>query len=194
LGQTLLVYHLQPGCDVVKAAGLHGGAGQLVRNGAAAAGPNLATDEILKKPEVKPLQNVGNAGPQWKTCIECKHSKRVGDFARVTSSKDKRSDACRACLAALRGRRSGRELDHLQLTVEEAWKRAKICKTCNEEKELRDASGDCPFHGFHWFRRLFSQISLVHVNQAFEVDPNPGLTPSGTTPNKRKGRFAHSNF
>jgi hypothetical protein len=115
LGQTLLGYHLQPGCGVVKAAGLHGGAGQLVRNGAPAAGQKLATDEISREPEVKPVQNAGNAGPQWKTCIECEHSKRVGDFARVKSSKDNRTDACRACLAALRRRRLGRELDHLQL-------------------------------------------------------------------------------
>jgi hypothetical protein len=138
LGQTLLGYHRQPGCGVVKAAGLHGGAGQLVQDGAAAAEQKLATDEISSEPEVKPVQNAGYAGPQWKTCIICKHSKRVGDFNRVTSSKNKRTDACRACLAALRGRRSGRELDHLQLTVEEAWKRAKICSTCNEQKEARN--------------------------------------------------------
>lgn len=51
---------------------------------------------------------------------------------------DKLTDACRACLAALRGQRSGRELYHLQLTIEEAWKRAKVCEICREEKEVRD--------------------------------------------------------
>jgi hypothetical protein len=139
LGQTLLGYHRQPGCGVVKAAGLHGGAGQLdLQRGVAAEVSKLATDDISKVPEVKPVQNAGYAGPQWKTCIECEQSKRVGDFARVKSSEDKRSDACRACLAALRRRRLGRELDHLELTVEEAWKRAKICHWCNERKEARD--------------------------------------------------------
>jgi hypothetical protein len=133
-----LGYHLQPGCGVVKAAGLHEGAGHLVRSGAAAAEQKLATDEILKEPEVKPVQNAGYAGPQSKTCIKCEHSKGEGDFETVKSSKDNRSDTCRACLAALRGRRSGRELNHLQLTLEEAWKKAKICQTCNERKEARD--------------------------------------------------------
>jgi hypothetical protein len=137
-GQSLLGYCLKPGCGLVKAAGLRGDAGQLVQDGAATEVSNLAADEISKVPEVKPVQNAESAGPQWKTCIICEHSKRVGDFARVKSSKDNRTDACRACLAALRGRRSGRELDHLQLTAEEAWKRAKICQTCNELKELRD--------------------------------------------------------
>jgi hypothetical protein len=137
-GQSLLGFCLKPGCGFVKAAGLHGGAGQLVQDGVAAAASKLATDNISKVPKVKPVQVAGNAGPQWKTCIICEHSKRVGDFERVKSSEDNRSDTCRACMAALRGRRLDRELDHLQLTVEEAWKRAKICQACNERKEARD--------------------------------------------------------
>jgi hypothetical protein len=60
----------------------------------------------------------------------------------VKSSADKQSDACRGCLAALWKRRSSRELDHLQLTVEEAWKRAKIWHWCNERKEARDFCRD----------------------------------------------------
>jgi hypothetical protein len=137
-GQSLLGYCLKPGCGLVKAAGLHGDVGQLVLGGEAAEVSTLATDERSKVPEVKRVQNAGSAGPQRKTFIECKQSKRVGNFARVKSSEDKRSDACRACLAALRKRRLGRDLDHLQLTVEEAWKRAKICRICNERKEARD--------------------------------------------------------
>jgi hypothetical protein len=109
-GQSLLGHCLKPGCVLVKAAGLHGGAGQLARKEATAAGQKLAIDEISEVPEVKPAQNAESAGPQWKTCIICEHLKRVGDFERMKSSADNRSDACRACLAALRRRR--RELDH----------------------------------------------------------------------------------
>jgi hypothetical protein len=118
----------------VIAAGLHGGAGHLVQNGAAATGQNLTTNESAKASGGKAVQNSRNAGPEKKTCIECKHSKRVGDFQRTTTSEDKLTDACRACLAALRGRRSSRKLDHLQLTVEEAWKRAKVCRVWQRGK------------------------------------------------------------
>jgi hypothetical protein len=46
--QTLLACRLQPGCGVVKAAGLHGGAGQSVQNGAVAAEQNLPLTKFQK--------------------------------------------------------------------------------------------------------------------------------------------------
>jgi hypothetical protein len=79
-GQSRHGYCLEPGCGIVKAAGLHGGAGQLARKEATVAGQKPATDGISKVPKVKPVQNAGYAGPQSKTCIECEQSKRVGDF------------------------------------------------------------------------------------------------------------------
>jgi hypothetical protein len=61
-GQSLPGYCVKPGCGIVKAAGLHEDAGQLVQDGAAAEGSNLAADEISKVPEVKPVQNAESAG------------------------------------------------------------------------------------------------------------------------------------
>jgi hypothetical protein len=48
---------------------------------------------------------------------------------------------CRACLAVNRARRvKGRELYHLELTPEQAWERAKVCRVYNIREEFRDFS------------------------------------------------------
>jgi hypothetical protein len=62
------------------------------------------------------------------------------DFEKTVTSADERTEACRACLAALKAMRPGSILPswHLKLTPEEAWERAKSCTKCGLVKELRD--------------------------------------------------------
>lgn len=73
-----------------------------------------------------------------KTCVQCGQSKLLTDFEKMRPPLDERTEACRACLAVLRVRRSGGPLFHLGLSVEEAWEQAKTCTTCGVRKELRD--------------------------------------------------------
>lgn len=78
--------------------------------------------------------------PAFKTCETCQHSKPVVDFYGSTTSKDGRSDSCRACLASFKAKRGKKELHHLGLSVDEAWVLAKPCTKCGLVKELRDFS------------------------------------------------------
>jgi hypothetical protein len=73
----------------------------------------------------------------FKRCSACGYSKLLGDFEDTVTTRDKRTEVCRACLAAIRARR-GRELYHLELTPEKAWERAKVCTKCGVRKEFRD--------------------------------------------------------
>jgi hypothetical protein len=77
-----------------------------------------------------------------KRCNVCGYSKLLVDFENTKTTGDKRTEVCRACLAAMKARRlsEGGELYHLELTPNEAWKRAKICKSCGLRKEIRDFS------------------------------------------------------
>jgi hypothetical protein len=69
----------------------------------------------------------------------CGYSKLLGDFEDTVTTEDKQTEVCRACLAANRARRfRGRELYHLELTLEQAWERAKICTKYGVGKEFRD--------------------------------------------------------
>jgi hypothetical protein len=75
-----------------------------------------------------------------KRCSACDYSKLLGDFEDTVTTEDKRTEVCRACLAANRARRvKGRELYHQEpVTPEMAWERAKICTKCGVRKEIRD--------------------------------------------------------
>lgn len=81
---------------------------------------------------------VPNSNPSLKTCADCQRAKLLVDFEETPRTPDGVQDACRACLAARRLIRLGRELHHLALPIEEAWERAKTCRRCNVTKELRD--------------------------------------------------------
>jgi hypothetical protein len=72
-----------------------------------------------------------------KSCSVCKYSKVLEDFEEMVATEDKRHEMCRACLATLRATFRQEELFHLRLTPEEAWERAKTCKTCFRKKEVR---------------------------------------------------------
>lgn len=78
----------------------------------------------------------------YKTCTECRRSKLLCDFKATKGTEDKQTDICRACLAKLFAVRTGRELYHLDMSVEEAWERAKVCCNCGLKKELRDFARD----------------------------------------------------
>jgi superfamily II helicase len=74
-----------------------------------------------------------------KRCSVCGYSKLLVDFEDTVSIEDKRTEVCRACLAAHRARRlKANELYHLELTPEKAWERAKICTKCGVRNEIRD--------------------------------------------------------
>ncbi|GAQ78261.1 hypothetical protein KFL_000100270 [Klebsormidium nitens] len=75
---------------------------------------------------------------QMKTCCQCGFTKMIDDYERTKTSLDERSAGCRACMSALRARRSGRPLYHLGMSVEDAWENAKVCTMCKHLKELRD--------------------------------------------------------
>jgi hypothetical protein len=101
--------------------------------------------------ESEPTPGVGSVAKldkQVKQCIMCEYSKPLEDFEKTVSSKDKRTEACRACMAVLRARRPGSKIFpswHLKLTPEEAWERAKSCTKCGLVKELRDFGMDAKY-------------------------------------------------
>lgn len=73
-----------------------------------------------------------------KKCMGCGDSKLLVDFKRSKSDPDGLNVWCRACLAILHAERCGRTLPaHMQLSLEEAQKRAKICQKCGILKEIR---------------------------------------------------------
>jgi hypothetical protein len=98
--------------------------------------------------ESEPTLGVGSVArsdKQVKQCSICEYSKPLEDFVKTVSSKDERTEACRACMAVLRAMRPGSRifpLWHLKLTPKEAWERAKSCKNCGLVKELRDFARD----------------------------------------------------
>lgn len=95
--------------------------------------------EGIRVSGMAPIVDASTLGNPPKKCSVCGYSKPLVDFEDTVSSADKRTEACRACLAALRAkRRGGRELYHLKLTPEEAWERANICSKCGLRKEFRD--------------------------------------------------------
>jgi hypothetical protein len=93
---------------------------------------------LESEPEPSIPSASSSSGPV-KTCNMCGRSKLLVDFEKTVNSEDKRTEACRACLAALKAMRPGaRQLEHLMLTPEEAWERAKICACCSVKKEIRE--------------------------------------------------------
>jgi hypothetical protein len=87
----------------------------------------------------EPIVDASNLDKPAKRCSVCGYSKLLVDFEGSVTTKDKRTEVCRACLAAKRARHfEGRELYHLELTPEEAWERAKICTSCLVLKEIRE--------------------------------------------------------
>jgi hypothetical protein len=103
--------------------------------------------EGIVVPDTEPesgVPSVSNSSDPVKTCNVCGCSKLLVDFEKTVSSVDKRTETCRACLAALKATLPGARSTalHLRLTPEEAWERAKICRVCKVTKELRDFTRD----------------------------------------------------
>lgn len=78
------------------------------------------------------------SGAAKKLCSVCKHEKLLRNFEAARTSVDGLHSLCRACLATLRAKRSGRPLYHLGLSVEEAWEQARVCRGCGQRQEIRD--------------------------------------------------------
>lgn len=72
---------------------------------------------------------------EMKQCSECKHNKPLVDFEKAGKGLRK---ACRACVAVTRAERNGKDMAHMSLSVNEAWKRAKTCARCGLVKEIRE--------------------------------------------------------
>jgi hypothetical protein len=96
----------------------------------------------VRESELTPgVESVAKSDKQVKSCNICKYSKPLVDFEKMVTSADKRTEACRACLAVLKSMRPGSRTFpswHLKLTPEEAWERAKSCSKCGLVKEFRD--------------------------------------------------------
>lgn len=97
-----------------------------------------------------PTGSEGTGAPK-KLCSVCNHEKPFRNFAATRSSVDGLHSLCRACLATLRAKRNGRPLFHLSLSVEEAWERARVCKSFGQLQEVRE------------FPRLQRQPDGVHL-------------------------------
>lgn len=96
-------------------------------------------ERTLKSPALpRKSENLVEPDGGVKSCQQCQRSKLVGDFERSVSTADGRSDICRACLAVYRAQNLGKELFHLALPVDEAWRLGKTCGVCGVFKELRD--------------------------------------------------------
>jgi hypothetical protein len=103
----------------------------------------LESSEGIRVSTIEPIVDVSNLDKPDKRCSVCAYSQLLGDFEDTVTTKDKRTEVCRACLAAVRARRlTGRELYHLELSPEKAWERAKICTKCGVRKEIRDFCRD----------------------------------------------------
>jgi hypothetical protein len=89
---------------------------------------------------IEPIVDASNFDKPVKRCSACGYSKLLVDFEKTKTTKDKRTEVCRACLAVIRARclSEDRDLYHLELAPEEAWERAKICTKCGVRKEIRD--------------------------------------------------------
>lgn len=85
-----------------------------------------------------PATGLGNLEAPLKECTICQRLKFPVDFEKTVSTADKRTEACRACLAAYRAGRLGRPLHHLSLSLDEAWDKGKSCARCGHFKEIRD--------------------------------------------------------
>ncbi|GAQ86489.1 hypothetical protein KFL_002920060 [Klebsormidium nitens] len=72
---------------------------------------------------------------EGKTCIACHRVKPLIDFQKA--GKGLRA-SCRACVAVSLADRSGKDMYHLSMSVDEAWAHAKQCSKCRVVKELRD--------------------------------------------------------
>lgn len=72
---------------------------------------------------------------EGKKCIACKRVKSLVDFQK--SGKGLRQQ-CRACVAVTLAERSGKDMHHLSMSVDDAWAHAKQCAKCRVVKELRD--------------------------------------------------------
>lgn len=77
-------------------------------------------------------------GEAKKLCTLCNHVKPLRNFEWMRASADELHLLCRACMATVRAKRSGRPLHHLDISVEEAWERARVCWCCKQRQELRD--------------------------------------------------------
>jgi hypothetical protein len=99
----------------------------------------LDSSEAIVVSGTEPIVDASNLDKPAKRCSACGFSKLLVDFKDTVSTEDKRTEVCRACLAVNWARCiKGRELYHLELTPEQAWERAKICKKCGVRKEIRD--------------------------------------------------------
>jgi hypothetical protein len=99
--------------------------------------------EGIRVSGMAPIVDASTLGNPSKKCSLCGYSKSLVDFEDTVTSADKRTEACRACLAVVKAKRRGsRKLYHLELTPEEAWERAKICTKCGVKKGIRDFCGN----------------------------------------------------
>jgi hypothetical protein len=111
-----------------------------VRKAGTGSGRQTNESKVINVELVRKSVDGASGSRPLKLCTECNYHKRLRDFEETVSSIDGRTDHCRACLATLRARRSGRalvKLYHLALTVDEAWENAKTCSRCFELKEIR---------------------------------------------------------
>jgi hypothetical protein len=111
-----------------------------VRKAGTGIGRQKNESKVINVELVRKSVDGASGGHPLKLCTECNYHKQLRDFEETVTSIDGRTDYCRACLATLRARRSGRKLHHLALTVEEAWEDAKTCSNCFQLKEIRDFS------------------------------------------------------
>jgi hypothetical protein len=133
---------LQP--VAAKGAPSEEGAGQPCGEGAKALvlKPEVVSQEASTKEPGPGFADAPGVDFLGKTCIECRRTKALDDFEKVTTSLDNRTEKCRACLTVVKAMRSGKELHHLALSVEEAWDKAKTCSSCGRKKETRDFHRD----------------------------------------------------